>query len=92
MADAIHNAISILLKESSLTENEMEAAVLQVMDGNASAIGLGMLLTALRFKGESVDEIVGAARALRERAIRIPTSRSRPARHVRHGRRRTPHL
>src|SRR5580698_7821736 len=75
MADAIHNAISILLKESNLTENEMEAAILQVMDGNASAIGLGMLLTALRFKGESVDEIVGAARALRERAIRIPARR-----------------
>ena len=34
MADAIHNAISILLKESSLSENEMHAAVLQVMDGN----------------------------------------------------------
>ncbi len=75
MADAIHNAISILLKESSLSENEMHAAVLQVMDGNASAVGLGMLLTALRLKGETVDEIVGAARALRERAIRIPTQR-----------------
>jgi anthranilate phosphoribosyltransferase len=75
MSDAIHNAISILLKESSLSENEMHAAVLQVMDGNASAIGLGLLLTALRLKGETVDEIVGAARALRERAIRIPTQR-----------------
>ena len=39
------------------------------------AIGLGLLLTALRLKGETVDEIVGAALALRERAIRIPTSR-----------------
>jgi anthranilate phosphoribosyltransferase len=76
MADAIHNAISILLKESGLSENEMHAAVLQVMDGNASAVGLGMLLTALRLKGETVDEIVGAARALRERAIRIPTERA----------------
>jgi anthranilate phosphoribosyltransferase len=76
MADAIHNAISILLKESSLSENEMHAAVLQVMDGNSSPLGLGMLLTGLRLKGETVDEIVGAARALRERAIRIPTRRS----------------
>jgi anthranilate phosphoribosyltransferase len=71
MADAIHNAIAILFKESSLTENEMHAAVLQVMDGNASAVGLGMLLTGLKLKGESVDEVVGAARAMRERMTPI---------------------
>lgn len=75
MADAIHNAISILLRESHLSENEMHAAVLQVMDGNASAVGLGMLLTALKLKGETVDELVGGARALRERALHIPASR-----------------
>ena len=76
MADAIHNAIAILMKERSLTENETHAAVLQVMDGNASSVGLGMLLTALKLKGESVDEIVGAARAMRERVTPIRTSRS----------------
>jgi len=76
MADAIHNAISILLRESHLSENEMRAAVLQVMDGNASEVGLGMLLTALKLKGETVDELVGGARALRERALRIPASRA----------------
>jgi anthranilate phosphoribosyltransferase len=76
MADAVHNAIAILLKESSLTENEMHAAVLQVMDGNASSVGLGMLLTALKLKGESVDEIVGAARAMRERVTPIKSRRT----------------
>jgi anthranilate phosphoribosyltransferase len=76
MPDAIHNAISILLRESSLTEHEMEAAVLQVMDGNASSIGLAMLLAALKLKGETVDEIVGAARAMRERALPIKTRRT----------------
>jgi anthranilate phosphoribosyltransferase len=76
MADAIHNAIAILLKDSSLTENEMHAAVLQVMDGNASSVGLGMLLTALKLKGETVDEVVGAARAMRERVTPIRSRRS----------------
>jgi anthranilate phosphoribosyltransferase len=76
MPDAIHNAISILLKENNLSENEMHAAVLQVMDGASSPVALGMLLTALKLKGETIDEIVGAARALRERAIRIPARRS----------------
>jgi anthranilate phosphoribosyltransferase len=75
LADAIHNAIAVLLKANSLSENEMHAAILQVMDGNASAVGLGMLLTALALKGETVDEIVGAALALRERALHIPTDR-----------------
>jgi anthranilate phosphoribosyltransferase len=54
----------------------MHAAVLQVMDGSSSPVALGMLLTALRLKGETVDEIVGAARALRERALRIPAHRT----------------
>lgn len=76
MTDALRTAISILLDARSLSEDEMRAAVLTVMDGNAAPIGLGMLLTALRIKGESVDEIVGAARALRERATRIPATRT----------------
>jgi anthranilate phosphoribosyltransferase len=76
MADAIHNAIAILLRESSLTENEMHAAILQVMDGNASSVGLGMLLTALKLEGETVDEIVGAARAMRERVTAIKSKRT----------------
>ena len=88
MADAIHNAISILLKESSLSENEMHAAVLQVMDGNASAIGLGMLLTAPAAQG-------GVGRRDRRggpRPARTGDPHSRPAaqesaRHVRHRRR-----
>jgi anthranilate phosphoribosyltransferase len=76
MPDAIHNAISILLRESSLTEHEMHAAVLQVMDGNASSVGLAMLLAALKLKGETVDEIVGAARAMRERVLPIQARRT----------------
>jgi anthranilate phosphoribosyltransferase len=76
MADAIHNAISILLKGGNLSEYEMHAAVLQVMDGNAPPIGFGMLLTGLKLKGECDDELVGAARALRERVIRIPSRRN----------------
>jgi anthranilate phosphoribosyltransferase len=76
MADAIHNAIAILLRASSLTENEMHAAALQVMDGNASSVGLGMLLTGLKLKGETVDEIVGAARAMRERVTAIKSNRT----------------
>jgi hypothetical protein len=87
MADAIHNAISILLKESSLSENEMHAAVLQVMDGNSSPLGLGMLLTGLRLKGGNGRR----NRRRRARPARTGDTNSDTsfwtARHVRHRRR-----
>jgi len=40
----------------------------QIMDGNATPAQIGGLLMSLRAKGESVDELVGAATAMRDRA------------------------
>ncbi len=48
----------------------LEAAFGQILDGEASEVQIAALLIALRTKGESVAEIVAAARALRERADR----------------------
>ncbi|HZO09605.1 MAG TPA: anthranilate phosphoribosyltransferase, partial [Myxococcota bacterium] len=50
----------------------MEAAFGEIADGKASPVAIAALLVALRAKGESVDEIVGAARALRARAVPAP--------------------
>jgi anthranilate phosphoribosyltransferase len=52
----------------------MESVMLDVMAGNATAAQLGGFLVALRMKGESVDEITGAARAMRRYATRVPTA------------------
>ncbi len=49
----------------SLTEAEMSAAVDEMMLGQASEGRIAALLTALRIKGETVDEIAGAAAAMR---------------------------
>ncbi len=49
----------------SLTEAEMSAAVDEMMLGQASEARIAALLTALRIKGETVDEIAGAAAAMR---------------------------
>ena len=77
-----------LLRGESLTEEEAQAVIGHVMDGDASEAQIAGLLVALRAKGESVAEIVGAARAMRTHAIAVAPRRTRPRRHLRHGRRR----
>jgi anthranilate phosphoribosyltransferase len=50
----------------------LEAAFGEIMDGHASPVGIAALLVALRTKGETVDEIVAIARAMRARAETAP--------------------
>jgi anthranilate synthase/phosphoribosyltransferase len=58
-----------LLAGESLSEGESERVMELVMRGEASEAEIGALLVALRAKGESVSEIVGAARAMRSHAV-----------------------
>jgi anthranilate phosphoribosyltransferase len=44
----------------------------EIMDGKATAAQIGAFLAALRLKGEQVEEIIGFAQAMRERAVRVP--------------------
>jgi anthranilate phosphoribosyltransferase len=59
---------------TSLTESEAEAFMGRIMDGELSAIRTAAFLSALRVRGETVPEIVGFARAMRERATRVEVS------------------
>jgi anthranilate phosphoribosyltransferase len=65
-----------LLRGESLTEAEAQAVIGHVMQGDASEAQIAALLVALRMKGESVDEIVGAARAMRLHAVAVVPSRT----------------
>ena len=75
MHAAIEQAIIPLLEKQDVPEFACRAAVAAIMDGQCDEVSIAAFLTALRVKGESVDEIVGAARAMSERAERVPTER-----------------
>ncbi|HEV8030096.1 MAG TPA: anthranilate phosphoribosyltransferase [Stellaceae bacterium] len=55
----------------ALSESEAEAAFEIIMSGNATPSQMGAFLMALRVRGETVDEITGAARIMRAKALPI---------------------
>jgi anthranilate phosphoribosyltransferase len=67
----IRDAIAKLADRVSLTEAESEAVMREIMEGQTTPAQIAAYLTALRLKGETVDEVVGAARAMREKAVKI---------------------
>lgn len=67
----IKEAIAKLVKGDDLSEKEMEVAMDEVMSGMATSAQIGSFITALRMKGETVDEITGAARTMRAKATKI---------------------
>ena len=54
-----------------LGEDDAETAFDVMMSGNATPAQMGAFLMGLRVRGETVEEITGAARALRAKALRI---------------------
>jgi len=65
------SAIGRVAAGSSLTEDEAYAVMNQIMDGEATPSQISALITGMRMKGETVDEIVGFARAMREHATPV---------------------
>jgi len=75
----IHEALDKLIKDQDLSRSEAEAAMEQILSGHASSEQIAALLIALRIKGESVDEVVGFALAMRRHATPIfPHGRKHP--------------
>ncbi|MBI5584084.1 MAG: anthranilate phosphoribosyltransferase [Deltaproteobacteria bacterium] len=67
----IKEAIAQVVAGENLGEKEMEGVMEEIMTGQATAAQIGAFLTALHLKGETVEEITGAARMLRAKALRI---------------------
>ena len=67
----IKEAINMIVNNINLMEPEMAACMGEIMEGKATDAQIGALLTALRIKGETVEEITGAAKIMRQKAITI---------------------
>ncbi|MFN2282800.1 MAG: anthranilate phosphoribosyltransferase [Anaerolineae bacterium] len=67
----ICEAISQLLEGQSLSMEQAEGVMAQVMAGEATPAQIAGLLIALRVKGETVEEISGCARAMRRAAVKV---------------------
>ena len=61
---------------NNLSEQEMMDAMTQVMNGKVSDIQLAAFLTALQVKKETVPEIVGAAKVMRDKAEKVKVKAS----------------
>ena len=68
----IRDAIAKTIRREDLTQAEAEAAMMDIMTGNATQAQIGAYLIALRMKGETVDEITGSARAMRANVVPVP--------------------
>jgi anthranilate phosphoribosyltransferase len=67
----IKEAISKVVAGEDLSEAEMHAVMAEVMGGLATPAQIAAFLTALRLKGETIAEITGAAKVMREKAFKI---------------------
>ena len=67
----IRKAIAKVVEKEDLSEGDMIEVMNQIMSGECTPAQIGSFVTALRMKGETIDEITGAAKVMRERATPI---------------------
>ena len=67
----IKEAIAKIVLQQDLSEAEMVEVMNQVMGGEATSAQVGAFITSLRMKGETIEEITGAARVMRDHATPI---------------------
>jgi anthranilate phosphoribosyltransferase len=67
----IRNAIRSVVEGRELTDLEAASAMSAIMQGEATDSQIAALVTGLRLKGETVSEIAGFARSMRDHAVRV---------------------
>ena len=67
----IREAIERVVNGENLRESAMMEAMEEVMSGTATPAQIAAFMTALRIKGETVEEVTGAARIMRQKVTRL---------------------
>lgn len=67
----IRESLELIVGGLDLSEADMAECMTEIMEGRATDAQIAAFLTALRLKGETVPEITGAARIMRQKATRI---------------------
>lgn len=75
----IKEAIRKVVDGFDLKRAEMAACMDEIMTGKATPAQIGSFITALRLKGETVEEITGAAMVMREKAVKIDINKGKRA-------------
>jgi anthranilate phosphoribosyltransferase len=77
MNNGLQHALATVVAAQSLSREEMSNAMEEIVQGDAPPAQIAGLLVALRMKGETVDELVGAATVMRRHvrgvSVDIPT-------------------
>ena len=71
----IKDAIAAVLRGARLSAAESEAAIDEVMRGEATPAQIAGFAIALAFRGETAEELAGCVRAMRRHATRVPVGR-----------------
>ena len=69
----IRETIQKVVDGHDLTERETVDTMNEIMSGEATPAQVASFITALRIKGETIEEITGAARVMREKSTKIHT-------------------
>lgn len=75
MANELRNTIDQVESGCDLTAEQMRTVVSDFLSGAAESVAMRQFLVALAKKGETVDELVGAAQAMRNSMVEIPSAR-----------------
>ena len=72
----IKEMIGKIAEGEDLSFEESKAVMEEIMEGIATEVQIGSFITALRMKGETVDEITGCVSVMREKATHIDVGNS----------------